>query len=373
MDRLSVTALLNLAKNHRYLNHLDRLTVTAPLNINPSVKPNALNHKSSLATIRCLEIDGSIKGVPVFAFPDTGSCINTVSEDFTKQHNIKVDRTRTISVRLPKGNSIETVGTALAEFKFKAEETVYNLKFDVMKQSVWDVVLSERFLTETKTLTEHRSCIHERLRPCIRSGNRLCLLGQTGKDGIPCSVNGQPARALPDTGSDLMLISGDFARRNNFRVHRGKRYRRYVEFTDGSTAQTDGTVIGAELELDLPPMPPDAEFDYIDYLRNAENLLQPSRHRDQSTFICDLHVMDGLPCDIILGRQFIFDNSLFHRLDQLPHAEASHLGIETNTSGALEEIFCFIREKTKPFLKRLRASFFQAQSQHGKPSLRLPE
>jgi hypothetical protein len=83
--------------------------------------------------------------------------------------------------------------------------------------------------------------------------------------------------------------------------------------------------------------------------------------------------MDGLPYDIILDRQFIFDNYLSNKIDNLHHAAETQLGIENNTDGALEKVFCFIREKTSPFLKRLRSRFFQTQSQPGKHSLDLCE
>jgi hypothetical protein len=60
----------------------------------------------------------------------------------------------------------------------------------------------------------------KRFRPCVEKGGRFFLLDESPKDRIRCAVNGSNASAFPDTGSDLMLVSGDFARRNNLKVHR---------------------------------------------------------------------------------------------------------------------------------------------------------
>ena len=122
--------------------------------------------RNPLLAIRCPVIDGSIEDVSVSTFPDTGSCIK---QSLVIRHNIRVHRTRTRSIRLPTGNSLKTVGTAIAKFKFRGEETAHTLTFDVDRKSVWEVVLRKGFLEQTKALTQFRSRIRDNLRPCVRS------------------------------------------------------------------------------------------------------------------------------------------------------------------------------------------------------------
>lgn len=43
----------------------------------------------------------------------------------------------------------------------------------------------------------------------------------------------------------------------------------------------------------------------------------------RATFICDLHVIENLPCDIILSNEFIFQNQVFYRFKDLFYAEHS--------------------------------------------------
>ncbi|KAK4111678.1 hypothetical protein N656DRAFT_147613 [Canariomyces notabilis] len=127
-----------------------------------------------------------------------------------------------------------------------------------------------------------------------------------------------------------MLVSGDFARRNNFTIHRGQRYQRSIELIDGSIIRTDGMVLNAEMEFDAPPMSSPRELDYDRYLEYANGLATLTSKggggraaATKTTFVCDLHVIEDLPCDIILSSEFIFDNQVFSRFNHLFHSEAS--------------------------------------------------
>ncbi len=174
----------------------------------------------------------------------------------------------------------------------------------MLRNSIYDLVLGKKFLDQTKTLTEFCRRIVKRVRPCIQKGSRLYLLDESPKDRLRCTVNGSEASAFADTGSDLMLVSRDFVRRNKLQVYRGEEYRRQVELIDGSTVLTDGMVLNAELQFDAPPISShELDYDqYLDFTAGFSSLLSSgAKSTGKATFICDLHVIEDLPCDIILS------------------------------------------------------------------------
>lgn len=190
-----------------------------------------------------------------------------------------------------------------------------------------DVVLGRGFLDLSKTLTEHCHRVIERVRPCVRNGRRLFLLDESPNEHLRCNVNGARASAFLDTGSDLMLVSGEFARRNKLRVRRGRRYTRRVELIDGSFIHTDGMVLDAMLELDACDRMGTQELDYdcyLDYAARLYILTGQSGYTSKETYICDLHVIDDLPCDIIFSNEFIFRNRIFSRFINVLHSRPNN-------------------------------------------------
>jgi hypothetical protein len=57
-------------------------------------------------------------------------------------------------------------------------------------------------------------------------------------------ANGQSIHALPDTGSDLYLMSLQYARERGYRINTDPKLRKSLEFVDGSTGETSGRVEG---------------------------------------------------------------------------------------------------------------------------------
>ncbi len=267
----------------------------------------------------------------------------------------------------------------VGDFKFRGESQTYTRHFRVLRKCAFDMVLGRAFLTQTKTLTDFCHRVVERFRPCIQKGGRLFLLDESPEDRIRCTVNGSNASAFPDTGSDLMLVSGDFARRNNFTIHHDREYQRQVQLADGSIIQTDGMVLGAELEFDAPPMssPQEVNLDwYLEYDRDFTALMskdwRAKTGTDKSIFICDLHVVESLPCDIILSSDFIFENHVFSRFSHLfssdgsfTHRSLSHHLPASSAKMSLDNSLMIIRmsEKGKSLFSRLR---------RGSPTTTLP-
>lgn len=246
--------------------------------------------------VKYYEVLGTLNGVNVNALPDSGSGMDAVSENFAKRHFPGFKPNGTASVRLPGGHQATSVGRIVGDFKFQGEKHVYRREFHVLRNSMYDLVLGKAFLNLTETLTKHCHRIIEKVRPGLRVGGRLFLLGQPSRDGLPCSVNGAEAWALPDTGSDVMAVSASFARRHNLHVHCEEVHRNSLRLIDGSTIWTDGMVLDADLQFDLT---------------------QSMFSKNLPSFICDIHVIDDLPCDIVLSNEFIFQNQIYSSFAEL--------------------------------------------------------
>ncbi|RSL44743.1 hypothetical protein CEP54_014567 [Fusarium duplospermum] len=279
--------------------------------------------------LTCYEVPGTINGVPVEALPDWGSAIEAISEAFAKQHGFRIEATETQTIHLPGGNITESVGRVVGDFKFQRESDVYHREFHVLRDSIFDLVLGRGFLDLTKTLTDFSHRIVERVRPCFQKGSRLFLMGESPKDRLRCVVNGFKASALPDTGSELMLCSGDFVRHHKLTVDKGTEYQRQVVLIDGSTIRTDGMVKGAELQFDAPPISsPSLDCSsYLSFITGLASLTGCKGNAPRkATFICDLYVIESLPYDIVLSSEFIF-----HERGQQPPV---HQGKEARASFA---------------------------------------
>ena len=125
-----------------------------------------------------------------------------------KKNDLKIERTPQKTIGLLGNNRAESIGRTLVSFRFRGEEQSYIREFHVLRKSVCDVILGKSFLAETQTFTKFAHRIVERVRVAIRKCDRLFLLDESPGDGdrIRCTVNGVPAAALPDTGSDRVEL-----------------------------------------------------------------------------------------------------------------------------------------------------------------------
>ncbi|KAF4902275.1 hypothetical protein CGCF415_v009425 [Colletotrichum fructicola] len=162
-------------------------------------------------------------------------------------------------------------------WKFANDQKRHRLKCWVLPGCTKDFVLGSKFLHMTKTLTAFSHRIKKvftslKLRLRLMSEEKLRLSG---------IFNNRMTSALADTGSDLMLVSLEYALHQGLSVNTGKKYRSEVELADGTKTWTHGTVENAMWTV------------------------------GESTVQCDFHVLDGLPADIILSKDYLFDLNIF--------------------------------------------------------------
>ncbi|KAG6356905.1 hypothetical protein INS49_014780 [Diaporthe citri] len=97
-------------------------------------------------------------------------------------------------------------------------------------------------------------------------------------------LNGQAADIVPDTGSDIMVLSLLFAKQLGLTVHNGPEHRIKVQFIDGSEAYTIGRVRGVKWRFQR----------YLDWGKHT-------LRRDGYEF----HIIQNLPVDVIVSNDFI--------------------------------------------------------------------
>lgn len=153
-----------------------------------------------------------------------------------------------------------------------------------MPNCVHDVILSNSFLRTTETLTKFSCRLKSKFTP-VYHVPRLRLLG-VPKQRIWGSINGYSVAAIPDTGSDVMLLSKRYAKKLRLNILKDEAHKTYLEFADGTLANTCGMVLGVEWRFG---------------------------GQDSSSRSCDFHIMEGLPYKVILSNEFLFKSKAFSR------------------------------------------------------------
>ncbi|KAF4467235.1 hypothetical protein FALBO_5894 [Fusarium albosuccineum] len=223
----------------------------------------------------------------VDALPDTGAQSNFISPQLAERVGVVLHEGTETMIELPGRKLLISPGTAKVPFSFEGESKRHMLDCVVLPGCTSDLVLSGAFLNATSTLSKFMSRIKESMRNMDRVF-RVSLLGNE-KNRLWGSLNGQPVLALPDTGSDVMLVSAEWAEKNKLVIDRGLEHKLKLELTDGSTTFTAGVVRNARWALG-----------------NSEQVVS-----------CDFYVLDGLSVDVVLSNDFIFELGLFSRFNHL--------------------------------------------------------
>ncbi|KAL8387347.1 hypothetical protein RB595_009970 [Gaeumannomyces hyphopodioides] len=257
-------------------------------------------------------VPGLVSGFPIHALPDTGADGCFISPTLAKQLGATMAPPDIRSVTLASGKAVKPLGSVLLDWKFRGESMAHSVIFHVVKNLAQPLSLGSAFLRATQTLTTYKSRILRHIRKTVNKGRplRVNLLG--GRiERVAGYFNGMPTLALPDTGSEIMVISTDLAVRRGWKVDTGLGNLIQVQFADGSTAFTRGLV---------PAL--DWDFGGGD---------EPAIH--------DYYVLDELPVDVVLNSDFVLDTDLFSR-------KYSSFFVQRDRTPAADgdALFCAIRE-----------------------------
>ena len=237
--------------------------------------------KINPATKRHYEVPGNLNGARVMAFLDTGAEESVISLDFAVRNKLDLQRDSQLKFQLPTGKVSRSVGTAYLPWQFANEPKVFKILFSVLPECTHDVIIGRKFLKFTQTLTKFVHRIKTKLLP-FRPRLGVKLLGSQ-RQRVRGSLDGERVVAVPDTGSDVMLVSTAYAKQRGFRIFGQNNCRSELEFADGSRAFTRGLVKDV-----------DWSFDGSDI-----------------SYQCDFHVLDNLPVDVVLSNDFLFDVNAF--------------------------------------------------------------
>jgi hypothetical protein len=223
---------------------------------------------------------GTVKWVRhVEAFPDTGADSCFVSANFAALLRLEpVSGTHKV-VRLANNNVVQSPGMVKVPWIFAGERERHVLDCWILPGCVHKLVLGNAFLRATQTLTTFARRIKSRLTQ-IPKRLRLARLGED-KQRLWGTLDGHPTAALPDTGSDGMFISSEYAKKRGLDIEHDPANWLEVEFADGTTAWTSGVVRDAEW------------------------------FSGGRTLRCDFHVLDHLCADVVLSKDYLFKFDVF--------------------------------------------------------------
>lgn len=225
----------------------------------------------------------TLSGRPVSAFPDSGSSLNLLSESLASKFHLQITTTNRKHVELPDGKEISTLGTVSVPFLFKNESTSYPLIFHVMKDCAHHCILGKKFLEDTKTLGEN--CAKRVKETIVSARSRLkCYLVDAPKERLMGKINGIPIGGLPDTGANANIMSRATAEGLDLKILKGKSHTNRVRFIDRSSSSTSGTVYGVKWKFGTG---------------------------DGLTHTLDIHILDDLPCGVVLCDDILFENNAF--------------------------------------------------------------
>lgn len=224
-------------------------------------------------------VKGHLNNIALEAFPDSGADQCLISLSMASRLGVKVVPGTARTIHLANKKPVQSPGMIRVPWIFSGESTMHWLKCWVLPGCVHSLVLGNEFLKATKTLTRFASRIKSKPVGLPRR-LRLRLLGEE-KQRLWGFLNGHLTAALPDTGSDVMLISNDYAQKIGVTIDRDCENWLEVEFADGSTAWTSGVA------------------------RNVPWTV------GGKTIRCDFHVLDDLCVDVVLSNDYLFETSAF--------------------------------------------------------------
>jgi hypothetical protein len=228
-------------------------------------------------------LPGTLDGAAVDAYPDTGSCVNAIPLEFARKQGWLIrSRPNLSKVKLPANRSVRPLGVVTLPWRFSGETTVYNVEFLVLRKCIYRVILGQEFLISSKSLDIlHYRRRFKKKRVYSERRKRLCFLGSSF-DKARGAFNGHTAWVLADTGSDVMVVSRQYAVSHNFDIEAGDDFREELEFADGYVRRADGMVLNAEWSFGKGSR----------------------KYRD------NFFVLDGIDADIILSNSFLFRNRI---------------------------------------------------------------
>ena len=266
----------------------------------------------------------------MIACPDTGSEENIISADLVRSLGLPIREftelqagspSKTRQFVLANGNTMEAIGEVEVLCAFGNRpyplSSCIRVIFNVFLQLAAPIIIGMCFLEDTETMTKHRDRL---IRVPSYEPVRVYSMGRLKKE-LMCFVDKQLTFGLPDTGSEIDLMSTQFASERRLKV---EEKRECIEFADGSFAIASG-VVKAKLSLD--------------------------EHASATAPIVEFLVLENLIHDVLLGEKSIEEFEIFTKhqnsvLSTMGPGTASELNW-IRLAGNFERIFGWIRRRIR--------------------------
>ena len=247
------------------------------------------NHKRvKMRTGLPITLNAETSPATVLACADSGSEENIISLDLAQALGYCIDDSPSKNRQfvLANGSLVEAVGEMVAECSFgiEAAPTAAPMSyiFYIFIKLASPIIMWLTFLKQTRTLTEHR----HRLIRVPRPANQPLQVYSVGRpmDRLFCYLNMLYVPSLPESGSEINLMTWRFALENGFQVQEGKQV---IQFADGSVAVTTGVVRG-ELKA--------REDESLEFRRISK---------------VEFYLVDNLRHDLIVGEESLEELEIF--------------------------------------------------------------
>ena len=225
-----------------------------------------------------------IQGETLPARADSGSEENIIDLTLVQRLQISnmdwaIEHQRTF--RVGNGKTIKALGRVKLGCAFGMDPQIQLLcSFYVVQSFVTPLVMGMSFLEDTETLSKYR----HRLTPSSRIPNvQLCSINSP-KRRLCCVTEGHSTLANADTGSDVNLISLNYAKANGYSMDSSDQCWINIQFADGEVSIPIGKVT-LLIRLGRPGLPEYSEDFYV---------------------LADLQ-----SCDVLLGGDFLYKTDAF--------------------------------------------------------------
>ncbi|RFU30696.1 hypothetical protein B7463_g5670, partial [Scytalidium lignicola] len=284
--------------------------------------PMILNTKLQENKRKVLRIH--INGKEQLCCPDSGSSKNIMSKTFANEQKLEIyQRTKDIKrFQMGSGKYVWSVGRVYLRVEVPGLPLRRKKRsFYVLEGCPVPIAVGMPFLEEAEIQTKNRHLLETC--PADWSNISHFLWIETPRNRMNYSLGEHYLVAVADTGSDLNLMSLDCAKREGFDIDTRPEVRRRVQVGDGTEVETIGRVYIYNLQFDRRK--PESHFPeaavqaasvpFPASTPDASNALFQTSTDNQEIIILD--VIEGLPSDVVFGRDLLEATDAFNHCPDL--------------------------------------------------------